>query len=65
MKLKRVSISFDDDVVKLVEDWRKQQDKIPNFNTAVNTMLMRYGALLKLNEMQEHFFKANHTEAKE
>jgi hypothetical protein len=32
-------IAFEDDVILLVEDWRKQQTKIPSFNEAVNTML--------------------------
>jgi len=36
---KTSSIRFDDDVVKLIDDWRKQQEKIPSFNTAVNTIL--------------------------
>lgn len=39
---KRVTISFSDDVVKLIDDWRKTQEAIPSFNTAVNTMLKQY-----------------------
>ena len=39
---KRISMSFSDDVVKLVDDWRRQQTPIPSFNQAVNTILRNY-----------------------
>lgn len=32
-------IRLDDDAVKLIEDWRKLQTPIPNFNQAINTLL--------------------------
>ena len=32
-------VRFDDGVVRLVDDWRKQQDKIPSFNQAVNVLV--------------------------
>jgi hypothetical protein len=40
---KRCTIVFDDETDKLVEDWRKQQDKIPSFNKAVNQIIRAYG----------------------
>lgn len=40
--MKRRTIVFDDDVVKLVDDWRKTQDKIPSFNTAINAIIRAY-----------------------
>ena len=48
-------IRFEDDVVKLVDDWRKQQDKIPSFNTAVNTMLRGKPLNQQIDEVQSAF----------
>jgi hypothetical protein len=39
MVVKRMSITFDDSVVELIEMWRKQQTKIPSFNKAVNQII--------------------------
>jgi len=32
-------VRFDDDVVRLVDDWRRQQTPIPSFNTAINQLI--------------------------
>ena len=37
----RRSISFEDDVVEFVENWRRKQDKIPSFSKAVNELLRK------------------------
>lgn len=54
---KTQSINFTDSAEQVVEDWRKQQDKIPSFNEAVNTMLERYGAILALNQLETELQK--------
>jgi len=35
----RRTIVFSDESVKLVEGWRKKQQKIPSFNEAVNKII--------------------------
>lgn len=45
--MKKQTITFEDSIVSIVEEWRKQQKKIPSFNEAVNIMLQRYGAIIK------------------
>jgi len=39
--VKRKSISFDDDIARLVEDWRRKQQKIPSFSRAINTLVKK------------------------
>jgi predicted transcriptional regulator len=39
----RRSVSFDDDVLKLIEDYRRKQNKIPSFSKAVNNLLRKTG----------------------
>ena len=39
---KTQSIRFTDKAEQTVENYRKQQEKVPTFNEAVNTILERY-----------------------
>jgi predicted transcriptional regulator len=40
----RRSVSFDDDVLALIENYRRKQDKIPSFSKAVNTLIRKASA---------------------
>lgn len=51
--MKKQTITFQDTTLKVIEDWRKAQNTIPSFNEAVNVMLQRYGAILKLEELKQ------------
>lgn len=35
----RKTLTFSDEGEKLINDWRKKQDKIPSFNAAVNQLI--------------------------
>lgn len=60
--MKRKTIHFEDDVIQLVDEWRKQQDLIPSFNQAVNDMiriLMHPVTREKLKEVRENEYSKN------
>jgi len=49
---KRQTIDFDDEAIKQVDNWRRDQTPIPSFNQAVNTMLKHasyFTAIVKAN----------------
>lgn len=47
-------IRLDDDVAKSIEDWRRTQTPIPNFNQAINTLLQRYFKLLSFKDLKHY-----------
>jgi len=40
----RRSVSFDDDVLKAIDDYRRSQNRIPSFSKAVNTLIRKASA---------------------
>jgi hypothetical protein len=45
-KRKRLSMAFNEDIVKFVDDWRREQTPIPSFNQAVNTIIHDYELIM-------------------
>ena len=37
----RRSVSFHDDVLRVIDDYRRSQSKIPSFSEAVNTLIIK------------------------
>ena len=54
---KRLSITFSDDTLKLIENWRRTQSPIPSFNQAVNE-LIREASYPPMSKEEIDFWKS-------